>query len=87
MTIQDLLILFLISKVENALAVPLGAVFKSGGKWSVYVIENSRAQLRQIDISKRNDRMALVNGGLGEGDVVILFPGDRIREGSRVGVR
>jgi HlyD family secretion protein len=79
-------VIFLISRVPNALTVPLGALFMSADKWAVYIIQEGRARLREIQISKKNDRAALVTEGLIEGDQVILFPGDKISEGTRVKV-
>ncbi|MBL7669734.1 MAG: HlyD family efflux transporter periplasmic adaptor subunit [Bdellovibrionaceae bacterium] len=75
---------FIISRDHRALTVPLGALFKIGEKWAVYVVQQERSHVKEIEISKRNDRVALVTSGLQEGDRVILFPGDRILEGTRV---
>lgn len=75
---------FIISKEREALAVPLGALFKAGDDWVVYVMEDGRARSRKIQISKRNDREALVTAGLRESESVILFPGDDVREGVQV---
>lgn len=79
-------VLFVISKADHVLALPLGALFKSSDKWAVYMVQDGRARLRTVAISKKNDRQALVTDGLTEGDQVILFPGDKIREGTRVRV-
>lgn len=73
-----------ISRAENALKVPLGALFKDQQKWAVYIVEGKKAHLRHVEIVKRNDREAHVNTGLQEGDKVILFPGDTVFEGTRV---
>jgi HlyD family secretion protein len=77
-------LLFLISREEGVLTAPLGALFKKGDQWAVYKVEEGRARLQEIAISKRNDREALVTQGLSPGVEVILFPGDRIRDGIRV---
>lgn len=77
-------VVFQISQVAQALTLPLGALFKNGDNWAIYVIENKRAILREIKIGKKNDRVALVSEGLHEGEQVILFPGDQIREGTKV---
>ena len=75
---------FIISRDHRALTVPLGALFKIGEKWAVYVVRQERSHVKEIEISKRNDRVALVTSGLQEGDRVIIFPGDKILEGTRV---
>lgn len=73
-----------ISKNHNVLIVPLGALFKNEKSWAVYTAESKRAQLRNIEISGKNETEAVVTKGLKEGDNVILFPGDKIVEGTRI---
>lgn len=77
-------ITFMISHEADALAVPLGALFRSRERWAVFVVDGGRARLREISISKKNDQQAMVAEGLRAGERVILFPGDKIREGMRV---
>lgn len=77
-------VVFIVSHDEQVLTVPLGALFRSGDRWSVYTIRSDRAQLQNVVVSKRNDRFAVVSDGLVAGDRVILFPGDKISAGSRV---
>lgn len=78
-------ILFLISNEVDVLTVPLGALFKSGEDRAVYTVDaDKKATMRIVKISKRNDRQALLVEGLQDGEKVILFPGDKIREGSLV---
>lgn len=77
-------VLFVISKEDQVLTVPLGALFQTGEDWSVYAVVDGRAKAKNIKISKRNDKQAVVSEGLVEGDLVILFPGDKIRDGSMV---
>lgn len=77
-------VLFVVSREANALGVPLGALFKNRDQWAVYVLQDGRVKLKEIKITKRNDRFAMVTEGLSEGDQVILFPGDKIHEGVRV---
>jgi HlyD family secretion protein len=77
-------VVFILSEKENALTVPLGALFKNGENWAVYSIEQGRAKLRDIRIGEKNDREALVVEGLRESDAIILFPSDKIKDGVRV---
>lgn len=77
-------VLFVVSREASALGVPLGALFKDRDQWAVYILKNGRAKLKEIKISKRNDRFGMVTEGLRDGDQVILFPGDKIHEGTRV---
>lgn len=75
---------FFLSSEQNVLSIPLSSVVKNGNKSTVYVYQEGIAHLKEIRISKKNDKSAMVTSGLEEGDRVILFPGDRIREGTRV---
>lgn len=77
-------VVFLISREKQVLTVPLGALFKRGDSWAVYVVQDGRALAKDIQISKRNERQAVVVLGLSEGEEVLLFPGDKIRDGVSV---
>ena len=69
---------------SNVLKVPLGALFRRGQDWAAFVLEHGRARLRRLQLSHRNEREAEIVEGLQEGQRVILYPGERIREGQRV---
>lgn len=71
---------------EQALKVPNGAIFRRGDQWHTYVVANSRAELRSIKIGRASNTETEVLEGLKDGDEVILYPGDRIKEGLRVNV-
>lgn len=64
--------------------IPAGALFRRGDDWSVYVVENGRAQLRAIDLERRSGRFAAVTKGLTPGERVIVYPSDQISPGVRV---
>ena len=69
---------------DAALAVPVSALFRNSGDWSVFVVEEDRVQRRAVDIGRRNTFAAQVLSGLEEGDAVVLYPGDRVRDGVTV---
>jgi HlyD family secretion protein len=72
---------------ENVLRVPVGALVRSDdGSWGVYVDQAGRARERKVTIGHMNSDYAEVLSGLEESDAVILGPGGRISEGSRVRV-
>jgi HlyD family secretion protein len=68
----------------NVLRVPSGALFKSGGDWAVYRRAGRRAELVAIDAGHDNGNEVEVLSGLGEGDEIILHPGDRIGDGTLI---
>ena len=70
---------------SDVLRVPVSALFRSGGRWSVFVIDDQgRARLRGVEIGEMNDERALVRGGLAVGTRVVLHPGDKVADGVRV---
>lgn len=69
---------------EKTLQIPLGSLFRNGERWAVYVLNLGRAQLRNINIGQRNRTMAEVTNGLKAGEQVILYPGERVTDGTRI---
>ena len=74
-------------KAEQALSVPVGALFRKGDEWAVFAVKDGRARTTVVKIGHRNSRLAEVLSGLAEGDRVVVHPSDRIREGSAVSQR
>jgi HlyD family secretion protein len=71
---------------DQALKAPSGAVFRRGEQWHAYVVANGRAELRSVRVGQASHTETEILEGLKEGDEVILYPGDRIKEGLRVNV-
>ena len=71
-------------KTEDALKVPVGGLFRRGQEWAGFVIEDGRASLREVQVGRSSDREMQVVGGLKEGEEVILYPGERVRDGQRI---
>ncbi len=69
---------------DNVLQVPTGALFRRGNKWMTFVVENGRAKLIKVGISRTNGISAEVTDGLSEGQEVILHPPDTIHDGVAV---
>ena len=69
---------------ENAVTVPVGALFRQGEDWAVFSVRDGRANTTLVQIGHRNNRLAEVLSGLSVGDLVILHPSDRIADGARV---
>jgi len=67
--------------------IPAGALFRRGDSWNVYVFKDGRAQVREIKILRRSGRLAAVAAGLTAGEIVIVYPSDRVAPGVRVGLR
>lgn len=74
------------SQKDQALKAPNGAVFRRGEQWHAYVVANGHAELRSVRIGQASNTETEILDGLKEGDEVILYPGDRIKDGLRVSV-
>ena len=72
---------------DDALQVPVAALFRQGNQWAVYAVKNGRARVAEVVIGHRNSRTAEIVSGLAVGDTVILHPSDRIKNKSRVSQR
>jgi HlyD family secretion protein len=59
-------------------------MLRDGEHWSVYAIEDGRARLRHLKLGRFGEHAAELREGLAEGAQVVLYPGDNVREGSRV---
>lgn len=71
----------------DTLKVPVGALFRQGDDWAVFVAEGRRARLRRIELGHRNSEEAQVLSGLGAGDRTVLYPPDELQDGARIVAR
>ncbi len=69
---------------EDVLMVPSSAVFRHGEGWAVFTITDGRAELRPIGLGRRGRGDTQVTRGLNEGDAVVLYPGEQVRDGRRI---
>jgi HlyD family secretion protein len=72
---------------NDALTVPVSALFRRGDEWALFAIENGRAHTTIVKIGHRNNRLAEVIGGVSQGALVVVHPSDRVSRGTRVGQR
>lgn len=72
---------------DDAAIIPAGALFRRGDQWNVFVVKNGRAQIREVRVIRRSGRLAAIASGLDEGDIVIVYPSDRVTSGVGVEVR
>ena len=72
---------------ENVLKLPITALFRDNGDWSVFVVENNRATLKKIQIGKKNAFEAQVLAGVERGEQVILHPSNKINQGVLIAER
>ena len=72
---------------KNVLKVPLSALFRTGDAWTLFRIEDGRARRVIVRVGHMNDRSVEVVSGLAAGNTVLLHPGDRVEDGTRVVAR
>ncbi|MSU48478.1 MAG: HlyD family efflux transporter periplasmic adaptor subunit [Opitutus sp.] len=71
---------------ENAAAlrVPAGAMFQRAGSWQAYAIDAGRSRLRAVKVGRSNGVETEVLEGLREGEQVVVYPGEKVSDGTRV---
>jgi HlyD family secretion protein len=68
----------------NVLKVPITALFRTGDAWTVFLARETHAVLQQVQIGHRNENEAEVLSGIEEGDLVVRYPSDNLRDGTRI---
>ena len=66
---------------DDALQVPLGALFRRGEDWAVFVAEDGVALERIVTLGERAARRAQILDGLEEGDRIVTHPSDTVTDG------
>lgn len=69
---------------DHVLVVPASALFRRGNEWAAYVVRGGRAVLVPVKAGRTSGVETQVIDGLKEQDEVILYPGDRVKDGQRV---
>jgi len=74
-------------EAESVVTVPTSALFRTGERWAVYVVEGGRARRTSVELGQRTSTEAEVLSGLQEGERVVLHPPDTLTDGARVTVQ
>ena len=78
---------FILWSDDDVLQIPASALFRYDEGWAVFVMQDDRAQRRQVKIGQRNGLVAQIVDGIAEGELVIAHPDDSIGDGVRVRLR
>lgn len=78
---------FILWEDNDVLQIPASALFREGSGWAAFVVAQSRAVKRRVEIGQRNGLSAQVLSGIRQGEQVIVHPDDRVRDGGRVMAR
>ena len=68
----------------RALKVSSGALFRRGPDWAAFLLVTNTVQLRMVKTGRSSGAETQILSGLREGDEVILYPGDRLKDGQKV---
>ena len=69
---------------DNVIQVPAGALFQDEQTWSTFVLNGATVEKRTVQPGLSNGLQTEILSGLESNDTVVLYPGDRIEDGSRV---
>jgi len=74
-------------KEDDVLKVPVGALFRQGEGWAVFVVEEGRVRRQPVQLGQRNENDGQITNGLEAGTTVVLHPPDTLTDGTRVTIR
>lgn len=74
-------------RADDAVRVPVSALFRHDGGWGVFTVDDGRARLRPVELGPRGRHHAQVRSGVPDGAPVVRFPPEALTDGARVRVR
>lgn len=77
----------LVQVVENAVMIPVSALFPVGARSGLFVLDKGHAHLQEIEVAARNGALAWVKTGLTKDTQVIVYPDTKLKDGDRVKTR
>ena len=72
---------------DNALQIPLSALFRLDGNWAVFKVDGGIAKVTKVATGQMTSSDVQILNGLGEGETVIVHPSDLIADGVRIEIR
>ena len=69
---------------DDVLKVPVGALFRQGDGWAVFVVEEGHVRRQTVQLGQRNENEGQITGGLEAGATIVLHPPDTLTDGARV---
>lgn len=74
-------------EAPDVLKVPTNALFRDNTQWAVYVVSGGRTRRVIVQIGHQTAQEAEVLDGLTTGAMVVVHPGDLVRDGARIKTR
>jgi HlyD family secretion protein len=72
---------------DDVVQVPTSALFRRGTNWAVFVVTGDVVRSVDVSIGQRNNQSAEVQGGLSQGDIVVIHPPDTLVDDTKIRVR
>lgn len=72
-----------LEQAADAIRIPVGALFRRGAEWAVFLAEEGRVREVPVEIGRRSQAEAEVESGVEVGDRVVVYPSDRVEDGVR----
>jgi HlyD family secretion protein len=69
---------------DDVLQVPQSALFRSAGRWALFVAQDGRAHLRIVDVGRMSGDTVQVLAGVDAGETVVVHPTASITDGTRL---
>ena len=73
-----------VDETDQAIVVPIGALFRRGDAWNVFVVEEGRVHLREIQVSAPLGTRCRNDQGVRPGEIVVVYPPAALADGSKV---
>ena len=77
----------LVQVVDNAIMVPVSALFPIGSRSGVFVLDGGRVHLKEVNVKARNGTQAWVPEGLALNSRVVVYPDTKLQDGAKVKAR
>ena len=77
----------LVQTADNAIMVPVSALFPIGSRSGVFVLDGDRVHLKEVVVKARNGTQAWVPEGLALNSRVVVYPDTKLQDGIRVRTR
>lgn len=77
-------VIFKVSETANALKIPVGALFRDGSNWAVYLADGKYARKLNVEVGALGADEALIKAGLHAGQLILIYPGDLVKDGTRI---
>jgi HlyD family secretion protein len=75
------------ASIEQAVLVPVGALFPHEQGMAVYKLDSKRVRLQPVEVGARNGGEAWVRTRLAPGETVVVYPPAALADGRKIRVR